>query len=85
MNTSFYRISDSSNPPYFFQIDFLIITLHYLLILEAKNYSGQIYFDDDFNQIIQTKNGEEKALPDPDTSSKITKIRIYILGWKNTT
>lgn len=54
-----------SNPPYFFQIDFLIISLHYLLILEVKNYSGQIYFDNDFNQIIQTKNGEEKALPDP--------------------
>ncbi len=66
-----------SNPPYFFQIDFLIITLHYLLILEAKNYSGQIYFDDDFNQIIQTKNVEEKALPDPIPQVKLQKSHLH--------
>lgn len=66
-----------SNPPYFFQIDFLIVNLHYLLILESKNYSGQIYFDDDFNQIIQTKNGEEKALPDPIPQVKLQKSHLH--------
>lgn len=70
-----------SNPPYFFQMDFIIITAYYLLILDAKNYSGQIYFDDDFNQIIQTKNSEEKALPDPIPQVTLQKSHLHV--WLN--
>ncbi|OAT85667.1 hypothetical protein A6P54_18330 [Bacillus sp. MKU004] len=49
----------------FFQIDTLILTKKYILILEIKNLSGIIDFDGEFNQAVQTKNGEQKAFPDP--------------------
>ncbi|WP_064092079.1 nuclease-related domain-containing protein [Rossellomorea aquimaris] len=49
----------------FFQIDTLILTSHYALILEIKNMVGTLNFDGVFNQLVQTKNGQEKAFPDP--------------------
>ncbi len=45
---------------HFFQIDVLIITNYYLLILEVKNIAGTLFFDQTFNQLIRTKNGEEE-------------------------
>lgn len=65
--------------PHFFQIDILIISPRYLLILEVKNYSGQIYFDDQFHQIIQTKNGREKAFPDP--ISQVNVQKSHLSAW----
>jgi ribosomal protein S27AE len=49
----------------FFQIDTLILTKKYILILEIKNLAGVIDFDGEFNQAVQTKNGEQRAFPDP--------------------
>jgi hypothetical protein len=49
----------------YFQIDTLILTNRYILILEVKNIAGAVRFDTIFNQFIQTKNGIEIALPDP--------------------
>ncbi|XXM72132.1 nuclease-related domain-containing protein [Lysinibacillus sphaericus] len=49
----------------YFQIDTLIITKKFALIVEIKNLAGSIHFDTNFNQVIQTKNGVEQALPDP--------------------
>ncbi|MCA1054912.1 NERD domain-containing protein [Rossellomorea aquimaris] len=49
----------------FFQIDTLILTKKYILILEIKNLAGTINFDGEFNQAVQTKNGKQKAFPDP--------------------
>jgi hypothetical protein len=50
---------------YYFQIDTLILTKKYILILEIKNLAGVIDFDGDFNQTVQTKNGLQRAFPDP--------------------
>ncbi|WP_226675335.1 nuclease-related domain-containing protein [Rossellomorea aquimaris] len=49
----------------YFQIDTLILTNSFILILEVKNIAGSVNFDTVFNQFIQTKNGVEYAYPDP--------------------
>jgi hypothetical protein len=56
------RLSDGEHH---FQIDTLILTTKFALIIEIKNLAGTVNFDTEFNQIIQTKNGIEYALPDP--------------------
>lgn len=48
-----------------FQIDTLILTLRYLLLIETKNYSGTLFFDKESEQIIQTKDGQEKSYDNP--------------------
>jgi ribosomal protein L37AE/L43A len=49
----------------YFQIDILVLSRRSIFILEVKNMSGSLEFDRDFNQLIQMKNGQEKAFPDP--------------------
>jgi hypothetical protein len=56
------RLSDGERH---FQIDTLILTNKFALIVEIKNLAGSVNFDTNFNQIIQTKNGIDYALPDP--------------------
>ncbi len=48
-----------------FQIDFLLLTTKFALIVEAKNHKGSLYFDGKFHQLIQTANDEEKGYEDP--------------------
>ncbi|WP_226679115.1 nuclease-related domain-containing protein [Mesobacillus jeotgali] len=48
-----------------FQIDTLILTLRYILLIETKNYAGTLFFDKDSEQIIQTKDGQEKSYDNP--------------------
>src|SRR5690606_12206460 len=47
-----------------FQMDFLLLTHQYFLIVEVKNLSGKITFNE-FNQMIQEKDGELKRYDDP--------------------
>lgn len=54
-----------SNGKYNFQIDTLILTEAFALILEIKNFSGILYFDSTFNQWIQTTQAGEKGYPCP--------------------
>lgn len=55
-----------SNGKYFFQIDTLLLSTAFALVLEVKNYNGTLFFDPDFNQLIQTNNkGETKGYPNP--------------------
>ncbi|MGY4689020.1 nuclease-related domain-containing protein [Salibacterium sp. K-3] len=49
----------------YFQIDTLLITPHFLLILEIKNIAGTLYFDPSFQQMIRTLDDKEEAFPDP--------------------
>ncbi|MBH0175393.1 NERD domain-containing protein [Fictibacillus sp. 23RED33] len=49
----------------FFQIDTLILNPTYMLIIEVKNISGNLFFDHTFNQLIRTKNGIEEPFQDP--------------------
>jgi ribosomal protein L37AE/L43A len=56
------RLVDES---WHFQIDTLILTLRYILLIETKNYSGTLFFDKDSEQIIQTKADQEKSYDNP--------------------
>ncbi|WP_261131873.1 nuclease-related domain-containing protein [Bacillus sp. Marseille-Q3570] len=49
---------------YYFQIDTLIVTPYFMLIVEVKNIAGKIRFDE-FNQMVRTRDGTEEGLPDP--------------------
>ncbi|AOH57036.1 hypothetical protein ABE28_022040 [Peribacillus muralis] len=49
----------------FFQLDTLIMTKKFGLIIEVKNITGMLFFDHHFNQLIRTKDGVESAFPDP--------------------
>ncbi|UKS65335.1 nuclease-related domain-containing protein [Rossellomorea marisflavi] len=64
----------------FFQIDVLIISPFFAVIAEVKNLSGHITFDGKFNQLIQTKNGQERAFPDPllQVQRQITQFRAWL-------
>lgn len=48
-----------------FQMDTLILTLRYILLIETKNYSGTLFFDKDSEQIIQTKDEKDKSYDNP--------------------
>lgn len=49
---------------YFFQIDFLLITSRFILIIEAKNISGELVFDQQ-GQLIRTINDKTEGFSDP--------------------
>ncbi|MEI2666993.1 nuclease-related domain-containing protein [Rossellomorea sp. LJF3] len=81
-NKSFYILHDIRlliNGRYF-QIDSLLLTNRFALILEVKNIAGSIEFDSVFNQIIQKKNGLEIALPDPivQTGRQESQFRLWL-------
>ncbi|MGC4376754.1 nuclease-related domain-containing protein [Fictibacillus sp. Mic-4] len=50
---------------HYFQIDTLILSSSFFLILEAKNLSGTLIFDHMFHQLIRIINGKEEVFPDP--------------------
>ncbi|WP_285768317.1 nuclease-related domain-containing protein [Peribacillus sp. SI8-4] len=56
------RLQDKTR---FFQLDTLIVTKKFGLIIEVKNMSGMLFFDAHFNQLIRTKDGVESAFSDP--------------------
>jgi Nuclease-related domain len=50
---------------YYFQIDTLILTQKFLLILEIKNLSGHIFFDNLYSQIIRKIDDIKESFEDP--------------------
>jgi ribosomal protein L37AE/L43A len=62
-----------------FQIDTLIITHRYILLVETKNYSGTIYFEKDSEQMIQTKLDKEKAYDNP--ILQVKKQKWHLKRW----
>ena len=66
--------------PYPFQMDILILTPYFILILEIKNIAGEIYFDHTFNQLIRTKSdGKAEAFDDP--ILQVNRQRHQLLEW----
>ncbi|OLS38865.1 hypothetical protein BTR22_04225 [Alkalihalophilus pseudofirmus] len=50
---------------YFFQIDTLILTSSYILIIEVKHLYGTLSFEPEFQQLIRTTPETEDTFPDP--------------------
>ncbi|PKG22089.1 nuclease-related domain-containing protein [Niallia nealsonii] len=61
------RLSDGNH---YFQIDVLILSKKFALLLEVKNYAGELYFDTEFHQLIRKKEESTSALPYPLTQLK---------------
>ncbi|MFE8699485.1 NERD domain-containing protein [Cytobacillus sp. FJAT-54145] len=64
------------NENHFFQIDILILSNSFILILEVKNIYGTLYFDQNFNQLIRTANNKEEGFPDPIIQAKRHQLQL---------
>ncbi len=63
-----------------FQIDTLLISRSYILIIEAKNIIGTLIFDNVFNQLIRyNADGTEDVFEDPRVQVK--RLRKLLGGW----
>ncbi|WP_141431061.1 nuclease-related domain-containing protein [Bacillus sp. 03113] len=73
------RLNDGNH---FFQIDALILSRNFALILEVKNMSGTIVFDPIFQQFYRVKDEEEKAYLDP--ISQVERQKLQLIKWLHT-
>ncbi|WP_338778391.1 nuclease-related domain-containing protein [Metabacillus sp. FJAT-52054] len=63
----------------YFQMDTLLITSKYAIILEIKNIAGTIFFEPNFNQLIRTKDGQETAFADPILQTE--RLQFLLKQW----
>ncbi len=59
-----------------FQIDTLILTPYFLLIIDSKNYAGTLIFLPEFNQLIRVQDDIEEVFPDPILQTKIQASQL---------
>ncbi|MBY6037131.1 NERD domain-containing protein [Fictibacillus nanhaiensis] len=65
----------------FFQLDILILTPTFFLIIEVKNMAGTLIFDQEFNQLHRILNGIEETFADP--VSQIYRQTFLFKEWLN--
>lgn len=67
LDENFIIINDLrlNNQGVYFQIDSLILSKKEIIILEAKNISGTLYFDRKFKQLVRILDGKEEGFRDP--------------------
>ncbi|OCA88258.1 hypothetical protein A8F94_10690 [Bacillus sp. FJAT-27225] len=63
----------------YFQIDTLILTRRYCLIIESKNIKGVLFFDGHFDQLIRIEGDMEEAFEDPIVQSKNLILKLSSL------
>lgn len=64
---------------HFFQLDTLVLTPAYALIIESKNIYGHLYFDPVSKQVIRTFHGKKEGFPDPLLQTK--RQQIHLQKW----
>ncbi|MBS4192026.1 NERD domain-containing protein [Bacillus sp. FJAT-49705] len=64
------------NGEYFFQIDTLILTTSFALLIEVKNMSGKLVFEPEFNQLIRSIDEKEEGFPNPLLQIKRQQIQF---------
>lgn len=67
------------NPPFYFQIDTLILTKKAIYILEIKNQKGTFNYNSEQRQLTQIVNGEVKSYKDPILQAEAQKNHLQ--GW----
>ncbi|WP_059170313.1 nuclease-related domain-containing protein [Bacillus sp. FJAT-27445] len=65
-----------SNNGFFFQIDTLLITPFFALILEIKNWGGEISFDKNFCQVFQEKDGKTAVYATPVSQARLQTLNL---------
>lgn len=63
----------------FFQLDKLVMSQRFCLILEVKNYSGHLLFKGDTRQLIRTVDGKEEVFPDP--ILQMRRQKKHLIDW----
>lgn len=62
---------------YHFQIDYLVLTSTFALILECKNFYGTLFLEDSFEQLIRTANEKEEGFQNPISQAKWHQQQLY--------
>jgi hypothetical protein len=62
-----------------FQMDTLILSPNFALILEVKNFFGTINFEPTFNQLIRTVDDKEEGFPNP--LAQVRRQRFQLMNW----
>ncbi|MBT2661999.1 NERD domain-containing protein [Bacillus sp. ISL-45] len=82
-HTKFYILHDLRIPHKntHFQIDSLLISDNFMLIIDSKNYAGTLDFYPEFNYLLQTWNGIEKVYPDPilQTRTQASQLKSFLI------
>ncbi|MGG1572204.1 nuclease-related domain-containing protein [Fictibacillus sp. NRS-1165] len=66
-----------------FQLDTLILSQRFALILEVKNIAGTLIFDVNFKQLIRITKEKEEAFADPILQAELQKIQLQTWFSKN--
>ncbi|WP_155216760.1 nuclease-related domain-containing protein [Terrilactibacillus tamarindi] len=61
---------------HYFQMDTILISKSFILIMEVKNLAGIIYFDPEFDQMIRELDGKKEGFPNPLTQVKRHKYQV---------
>ncbi|WP_231505673.1 nuclease-related domain-containing protein [Bacillus sp. EB01] len=80
-NENYYIVNDLRLPfkDDYFQIDCLILTRRYCLVIESKNFKGILFFDGVFNQLIRMDGDTEEAFEDPIAQAENIIIKLKSL------
>ncbi len=70
------RIIHQNKP---FQIDTLVVTPSFLVIIEAKNIVGTLFFDPSSKQFIRTHDNKESGFPDP--IAQVKRQQAQLKDW----
>lgn len=70
------RLLDSEKR--YFQLDTLILSPKFFIILEVKNISGTLIFDETFHQLIRQTSEKEEGFPDPILQVKRQQAQLQI-------
>lgn len=62
-----------------FQMDILLLSNNYILILEVKNISGILFFDSDFKQLIRSQESIKEKFTDP--VAQVERYRLQLIKW----
>jgi hypothetical protein len=60
----------------YFQIDTLLLSSRFALLIETKNLAGDLFFNPESNQLIKTVNGKEEVMSDPILQVKRQKYQF---------
>ncbi|MFC0190234.1 nuclease-related domain-containing protein [Fictibacillus aquaticus] len=63
----------------YFQIDTIIVFAKMIMILEVKNFQGDIFLDSEVDQMVRTRNGVEEGFPNP--LSQLNLQHMQLSGW----
>lgn len=64
---------------YYFQMDILLLTQSFMVILENKHMNGVLHFEQDFAQFIRTRDGEVEAFQNP--CLQVDRIHQRLTQW----